>query len=95
MPSGKATKPGDVVTSMSGKTIQVRVWVRSHAATANAKVTSLLWGHSILNVLFSLSELKKRHRFCGFAFIFHSVNDPLTRYLFHSKHDLAKYVTLQ
>ncbi len=23
MPSGKATKPGDVVTSMSGKTIQV------------------------------------------------------------------------
>ena len=27
MPSGKATKPGDVVTAMNGKTIQVSTYV--------------------------------------------------------------------
>ena len=40
--------------------------VRSHGANVKAKAMSLLWVHSILCVIFTLSEFKKRKRFCMF-----------------------------
>ena len=41
MPSGCATKPGDVVTAMNGKTIQVNIKLKEEKSDSNCIIFSI------------------------------------------------------